>query len=179
MEFLAPFHPQITHVPIVLIPLAFLFELVGRALDRDWWRKAALAMLVAGVVGAWLSVQSGHGADEFADKQGIQEHAIDAHEEAATLTLWLSLAALAARAVAARAGRGAPDPASPGARAWSAAVVGLGLALHLAASITVAVAAHRGGLLVFEHGANVKLHGRLIQEGPPRGSGNEAEEHRP
>src|SRR5438128_1181744 len=97
MEFLAPFHPQITHIPIVLIPLAFLFELVGRALDRDWWRKAALAMLVAGVIGAWLSVQSGHGADEFADKQGIQEHAIDAHEEAATLTLWLGLAALAAR----------------------------------------------------------------------------------
>ncbi len=173
MEFLAPFHPQITHVPVVLIPLAFLFELVGRALDRDWWRKAAVAMLVAGVVGAWLSVQSGHGADEFADRQGIEEHAIDAHENAATLTLWLGLAALAARAVAARAGRGAPR------KAWSAAVVGLGLALHLAASITVAVAAHRGGLLVFEHGAHVRLHGRLIQEGPPRGSGNEAEEHRP
>jgi len=178
MEFLAPFHPQITHVPIVLIPLAFLFELAGRALDRDWWRKAALATLVAGVIGAWLSVQSGHGAEETADKQGVPQEAIDEHEEMATLTLWLSLAALAARAVAARTGRGAPDPASPGARAWSAVVIGLGLALHLAASITVAVAAHRGGRLVFEHGANVRLHSRLIQVGPPRVSGHEAEEHR-
>ena len=117
MEFLAPFHPQITHVPIVLIPLAFLFELAGRALDRDWWRKAALAILVAGVIGAWLSVQSGHGAEETADKQGVPQEAIDEHEEMATLMLWLSLAALAARA-------GCPSVVRGGGRSRAGAPLG-------------------------------------------------------
>jgi uncharacterized membrane protein len=155
MEFLAPFHPQITHGPIVLVIVAFLFEIIGRLLDRDWWRKAAFAMLVLGVVGAYLAVQSGEAASHGVEKQGVPESTVDAHGDLGKLALWFGLGAVVARAIAGRMGP------------VRAAVSGLGLALHLAAAVAIGVAAHRGGQLIFEHGAGVRLHGRLLQEGPP------------
>jgi uncharacterized membrane protein len=155
MEFLAPFHPQITHGPIVLVIVAFLFEIVGRLLDRDWWRKAAFAMLVLGVVGAYLAVQSGEAASHGVEKQGVPESTVDAHGDLGKLALWFGLGAVVARAIAGRMGP------------VRAAVSGLGLALHLAAAVAIGVAGHRGGQLIFEHGAGVRLHGRLLQEGPP------------
>ena len=154
MEFLAPFHPQITHGPIVLIIVGFVFEIAGRVLDRDWCRKAAFAMLVLGVLSAFLAVQSGEAASAGVEKQGVPEQTVDAHGNLGKLALWLGLGAVVARALAGRMGpvRGA--------------VAGLGLALHLVAAITVGIAAHRGGQLIFEHGAGVKFHGRLLQVGP-------------
>lgn len=163
-EFLGPLHPQITHGPIVLIIVGLLFELAGRAFDRDWWRKAAFAMLILGVVGAFLAVQSGEGASDVVEKQGVPEHTVDAHGDLGKLTLWFGLGAVVARAVAGRLG-----PARGAASA-------LGLALHLAAAVAVGIAAHRGGALVFEHGANVRLHGTLVSPGPP-GSAHAAGEH--
>lgn len=155
MEFLAPFHPQITHGPIVLIIVGFVFEIAGRLLDRDWWRKAAFAMLILGVLGAFLAVQSGEAASEGVEKQGVRKETVEAHGDLGKLALWFGLGAVVARALAGRMGpvRGA--------------VAGLGLTLHLASAIAVGIAAHRGGQLIFEHGAGVKLHGRLIREGPP------------
>jgi uncharacterized membrane protein len=164
-ELLAPFHPQITHGPIVLIIVALGFELIGRALDREWWRKAAFAMLILGVIGAFLAVQSGEGASNVVEKQGVPEHTVDAHGDLGKLALWFGLGAVVARAASARAG------ALRGAVSW------LGLALHLVAAITVGIAAHRGGQLIFEHGANVRLHGKLLELGP-RGGGKHDDEHR-
>jgi len=155
MDFLAPFHPQITHAPIVLIIVAFAFEVAGRVFDRDWWRKAAVAMLVLGVLGAYLGVQSGEAASGGVEKQGVPEATVDAHGDLGKVALWLGLGALVARAVAGRMG-----PAR-------SVVTGLGLTLHLASAIAVGIAAHRGAQLIFEHGAGVKLHGRLLQEAPP------------
>jgi uncharacterized membrane protein len=135
-------------------------------LDRDWWRKAAFAMLVLGVLGAFLAVQSGDAAGEPAEKQGVPEEAVDAHEDMGKLALWFGLGAVVARALAARMGpvRGV--------------VAGLGLALHLVAAIVVGIAAHRGGQLIFEHGAGVKLHGRLLESGPPPVEHGEEHERR-
>lgn len=155
MEFLAPYHPQITHGPIVLIIVGFVFEIAGRVFDRDWWRKAALAMLVLGVLGAFFAVQSGEAASDGVEKQGVPEETVDAHGDLGKVAMWLGLGALVARALAGRMG-----PAR-------GALAGLGLTLHLASAIAVGVAAHRGGQLIFEHGAGVRLHGRLLQEGPP------------
>lgn len=159
MQFLGPFHPQITHVPIVLIIVSLVFEIVGRLFDRDWLRKAALTMLVLGVAAAWLAVRSGHAAEHLIHKQGVDHEAIDAHEEMANLAWWFGLAAVAAYALAARL---APV---------RGVLVAIGLLCHLAASVAVGVAAHRGGQLVFEHGAAVSLHGQPLQEGPPRERG--------
>jgi uncharacterized membrane protein len=165
MEALAPFHPAIVHTPIALIIVGAVFELVGRALDSEWWRKAAFAMLIVGVMGAALAVLSGDAAGEHAEHQGVSEQAVDEHEEIAKLTLWLGLGAVVARALAGRAG------------AARAAVAGLALLLHLAAATTVGIAGFRGGRLVFEHGAGVKVSGKLlaVPEGKQGGAGEAGE----
>ena len=156
MNALAPFHPAIVHTPIALIIVGAAFELAGRALDREWWRKAAFAMLALGVLGAGLAVLSGRAAEESVEDQGVAKHAIEEHEEIAQLTLWLGLGAVLTRALAGRFG------------AARAAVAGLALLLHLAAATTVGIAGYRGGLLVFEHGAGVKTGGTLL-ENPEEG----------
>ena len=151
MDALAPFHPAIVHTPVALIIVGAAFELAGRALDREWWRKAAFAMLVVGVLGASLAVLSGRAAEEGVEEQGVSKEAIHEHEEMALLTLWLGLGAVVTRAVAGRLGAVRP------------LVAGLALLLHLAAATTVGIAGYRGGLLVFEHGAGVKTGGTVAE----------------
>src|SRR6266498_4992167 len=149
-ELLAPFHPQLVHAPVALIIVAAAFELLGRALDLEWWRKAAFAMLVVGVLGAGAAVISGGGAGDAAEHQGVPEQPVDAHEEMAQLTLWLGIAAVVTRAIAGRTGRARPLVAT------------LALLLHLTTAVTVGVAAHRGGRLVYEYGAKVKVDGKPV-----------------
>ena len=163
MGFLAQFHPQIVHMPIALIIVALFFELVGRFVGLEWWRKAAFALLILGVLAAGAAVLTGRGAGHDAERQGAPEQAVDRHEDIALLTLWLGIAAVVARAVAGRTGRARP------------AVAGLGLALHLAAAVTVGVAAHLGGELVFEHGVRVKAHAQPTAAQPAAEAGEERE----
>jgi uncharacterized membrane protein len=156
IDKLGPWHPQITHGPVVLLIIGALFEIVGRLLDRDWMRKAAFAMLILGVVAAWLSVVSGHPAGEIAEhRQGVPESAIDAHEDMAVITLWLGIGALVVQAIAGLFG------------AARGGIGVVGMLLYVAAAVTVGIAAHRGGKLVFDHAANVRLHGQLLQVGTP------------
>jgi uncharacterized membrane protein len=137
-------HPIIVHFPIALIVASALFELVGRATDVVWWRKAAFAMLIVGVLGAGAAVLSGQRAEEAAERQGVPEEPLEEHEDAAMFVLYLGAAAVVVRAVAGRTG-----PA--------AGAVGLvGLLLHLAVAGAVGRAGLLGGDLVYEHGAGVR-----------------------
>ncbi len=173
MDFLATYHPQITHGPIVLLIVGFVFDLIGIALDRPWWRKAATAMLVLGAAGAVLSVLSGNEAGEITEKQRVPEDAVDAHQLMGYMTMWYALGALVLRGLAARTGR---------LRRLFATLSFLG---WLAACVFVGMAAHRGGDLVFEHGAAVEPLGRSRNPGAARAlparereqEGREHEEH--
>jgi uncharacterized membrane protein len=150
-----PLHPLVVHTPIALIILSALFELAGRAFDGAWWRKAAFAMLIVGVLGASVAVLTGNGAGEAAEKQGVPGQAVDSHEEMGLLTLWIGIGAVLARALAAR-----PGPLRGGMGA-------LALALHLTCAVTVGIAGYRGGKLVFDHGAGVKVRGHLVPSDEP------------
>jgi uncharacterized membrane protein len=163
MEFLGPFHPQIVHFPVALILVSLLFELIGRLSDIEWWRKAAFAMLVVGVLGAWVAVQSGEAASEKAEHSGIPESTVDRHGDLAKIAFYLGLGAVVTRALAGRLGNA------------RSAVAGLGLLLHIAAAGAVGVAGHRGGQLVFEHGAAVKVNGVPVLKAPPGGDHEEGE----
>ena len=152
MDFLGPFHPIIVHTPIALIVFSFLFDVVGRLADSSWWRKAAVSMLVVGVLGGVAAILSGEPASEVAEhKQGIPEERVEAHEDVAKMAVWLGGGALAARALAA---------AMPGSRA---VVTGLAFLLHLASAVSVGLAGYRGGLLVYKYGAGVRVDGQLIR----------------
>jgi len=152
-----PLHPLIVHAPVTLLILSLFFELAGRALDADWWRRAAFALLVMGALGAAAAVVTGTAAGAAAEKQGVAEQPIDRHENAGKLTLALAVAAVVVRAVAARSG-GSRGPVST-----------VALVLQLAAAIMVGVTGYRGGRLVFEHGAGVSVRGaHVASDHPPQ-----------
>jgi uncharacterized membrane protein len=141
---LPPIHPLVVHTPIALLIVSFLFDLVGRATDVGWWRKAAFAMLVVGAIGAWAAVWTGDRSEDAAEDQGVPHDAIESHEAAGIFTMWMGFLAVAARALETR----------PGAARGAVSIVAL--VAHLLAATGVGFAGFRGGILVYEHGAGVK-----------------------
>jgi len=153
---LAPFHPIIVHTPLALLVFSLAFELVGLATDSEWWRKAAFLLLLIGTVGAVLAVLSGTGAEHIANRtQRIDHDAIEAHQDMGKLTMWIALGAVAARLVAF------------GMRQGRTLISGLALLLQGAAVVTVVTAGLRGGNLVYQHGAGVKVNGAYVSPRPP------------
>lgn len=162
MVVMPPLHPLIVHTPLVMIIFSLLFDLVGRALDADWWRKAGLAMLVIGVLGAGAAVLTGRMAGDAAEHQGVAEHAVDEHEESGYWALGMAAAALVFRLAA------IPKTGARG------AISLLALLLQLVAAAAVTMAGYRGGMLVYEHGAGVKVHGHAVSsDGPAKAEGKE------
>ncbi len=154
-ESLAPFHPLLVHAPIALIITSLVFELIGRATDLDWWRRSAFAMLAVGVLVAGFALVSGEGAAEHAVRvQGVPRAPIGSHENAARLTFWIGVFALAARALGAR-----PTMSK-------SLTARMALVLHLAAAVLVGVTAYRGGKLVYQHAAGVSVEGEPVPSGP-------------
>jgi len=163
MESFGALHPQIVHTPIVMLIFSALFAIVGRLMDRDWLRKTSVILLVFGFLGAFAAVRSGTITHETPEKkQGVPEHDIDAHEEMAQMTLWVSGAALVAVAAASRMTGGAAN-----------ALAGLALLLQIAAAILVGITGYRGGHLVFDHGAGVRIGGKLVHDVPHPDEANE------
>ena len=154
MHWIGRFHPQIVHTPIVMLVFSAFFAIVGRLFDRDWVRKASVLLLVFGFLGAFAAVRSGLIAHRVPEhRQGVPEEAIDDHGEAGQWAMYLAGAALVAVAVASRLS----GPAA-------GVVGGLALLLQLMAASAVGVAGYRGGALVYEHGANVRIAGQLVKD---------------
>ena len=155
-----PLHPIIVHTPVALLLFSALFALLGRIMDRDWVRKAAMLLLVFGFLGAIAANLSGNAAGEFAEhRQGIPEGPIDEHEESGRWVMFVSGAAVLAYG-AARFARG-------GLRK------GLGIAgliLQLAGAAAVLRAGYLGGELVYAHGAGVHVAGQPLRH-PDAGVG--------
>lgn len=153
LRFLGPYHPLIVHTPIVMLIFSALFGLAARLFDRDWLRKTSTVMLVFGFLGAFFAVQSGKPARRVPEReQGVPEAAIDEHGEGGERVMYLAGAALVVLGIAARVRGGAANALST-----------LALLLQLGAAVLVGVTSYRGGLLVYEHGANVKVDGQLVK----------------
>jgi len=151
VELLGPFHPQIVHFPIAMLVFSVLFDLVGRATDSDWWRKASLVMLtIAVIVGVGAILTGEFVGDKAEHLQRIPEATVDAHGDLGKIAIWIAGGALLARVI------------EGGVGSARGIVSGVALLLQLAAAVTVGVAAHRGGKLVYRHGAGVTIDGQLI-----------------
>ncbi len=152
-SFLGPFHPQIVHTPIALLIFSAFFAIVGRLFDRDWLRKASVLMLVFGFLGAVLAEQSGKPAHRVPEhEQGVPEDEIDEHAAGAQWVTRLSGGALVALGIATRV----KGPVASGLGV-------LALVLQIMAATAVGVTGYRGGKLVYDHGANVKVDGALVK----------------
>jgi uncharacterized membrane protein len=170
MDALGQFHPQIVHTPVALLVFSALFAIAGRLFDREWVRKTAMLLLVFGFLGSFVAVQSGQVAHRVPEhEQGVPEDEIDEHAEFGRYTMWAAGAALVAYAAGTRLPGGAGN-----------AVAALALVLQIAAAVLVGVTGHRGGELVYEYGANVRMGGALLKnpgagrEGRSEGAGDAA-----
>jgi len=130
-------HPSIVHFPIALTVVGALALAAYALLRRDWLRWLGPILLTIALLGAGGAYFTGEDAKDRAEKIGVPEAAVESHEEMGIWAIWLiALSTLLAWAThASRRG------------VWVAAVV------SLAAVAVVALAAHRGGKLVYIHGA--------------------------
>lgn len=89
-------HPLVVHFPIVLLILAFIFQVIGLFNRKSHWDYVTLALLFAGVLGAYLAGSFFHPHTEelSADVDTI----LDRHELFASLTLWSGITGLLLKA---------------------------------------------------------------------------------
>jgi uncharacterized membrane protein len=137
----------VVHFPIVLILLGTVAAVIA-----VFWRKGyvpafAAALLVLGALGAWVAMETGESDGGLVENTAPQvERLIEAHENWARRTL--TVAAIAAViAVGAAALFRFPRVAR-----------GVAVAAALAAGVaswTLYETGHRGGALVYQHGAGV------------------------
>jgi uncharacterized membrane protein len=142
-----PLHPAVVHFPIVLILLGTLVSFVA-----VFWRKGyvpafAAALLTLGAVGAWVAVETGESDGGLVeDTSPPMEQLIEAHENWAERTLTVATIAAVIALGAAALFR------------FPRLARGVGVAAALAAGVaswTVYETGHRGGALVYRHGAGV------------------------
>lgn len=143
--FPEPLHPAVVHFPIVLALLApviatglVLAIRTQRLPVRAWAGVLVLQAVIAG--SAWLAMESGE-QDEEKVERVVAERLIEEHEEAAERFAWLAAAMLPLLA-AGLLGGGRGHVAR-----------GAGLLATVVVAYAVVDVAHRGGELVYRHGA--------------------------
>ncbi|MGD8478304.1 MAG: hypothetical protein PVH05_10465 [Burkholderiales bacterium] len=129
-------HPMIVHVPVTLIPMAFVLAFVGLFVAQRIFLWLALAFAAIGLAGGFIAAfpthPHTHGLSQAA------ELTLEKHDFFAYTTLWLtSLAVLVAAICIWRPAR--------------LSRIGLSLVLLLA-SLSVALTGHYGGTLAYVHG---------------------------
>lgn len=153
-----PLHPAIIHFPVVLILLGTLV-----ALSAIFWRKNSVPLLAAvlltsGAIGAFVAVQTGKADGGLVDGLSAQgETLLEEHE------IWGQRTAVIAAFAAVMAIASASLFRFP--RLARLSAIGAVL-IAGAASYSVYQTGHRGGALVFHHGAGVNppAAGQSIEE---------------
>jgi uncharacterized membrane protein len=155
--YLPNLHAAINHAPVVLLPVALLFELAGLALRRQraWLGRSAALLLLLATLGAWAAVWSGERAEDGLEgiSQPVRAH-IHEHEEMAEAVLY-ALAALTFLRLIVAFWDHESRPAWP---RFVSLIAGLTILVF------VAKTADLGGRLVYHDGLAVN---RAVQASPP------------
>ena len=144
-----PLHPAIVHFPIVLLLLGAVAATVA-----VFWRKhhvpaLAAGLLVLGALGTWGAVESGESDGGLVENSSLVVNSlVDAHETWAKRTLTISIFAAFA------AGGSVVTARWPRVARLVAIVAAL---VSIAAAYGVYETGHRGGALVYRHGAGVAM----------------------
>ncbi len=152
-------HPMIVHFPIALLIVGFVCECVGIVFKKKLFTDSALLLLVIGALGAVAAFLSGKYAGEGLIEAGTLKQAVETHEQAAELSMWLAVAATIFRVVLAFLKR------------YSGPLRWISLALFFAVVLAIARTGFYGGELVFKHAAGVTLDiGQIQGNHEPEGS---------
>ncbi len=142
-------HPAVVHLPIVLIPLALIFDAVGTALfGQKWIRPAATSIWTLAAFSAWFAVWAGEqAADGLTNVLPQVQPRIGEHSDWAHYTLYaVALLALARLLL----------HFHPRLKEVRSAYLGFVL-VGAAALFPLVQAADLGGELVYKHGLGVGL----------------------
>jgi uncharacterized membrane protein len=145
MPDLTYIHPMIIHFPIALLIVGFLFEVVGVAANKEFYSKAAFILLLLGGAGAVAAYITGNLAGDGLSEMGPLKQALEEHEDAAVVTLWIIGGIVAARILMVATKR------FTGSLRW------LAVAFFLVGVLAIARTGHLGGNLVYRHAAGVQL----------------------
>ncbi len=138
-------HPMIVHFPIALLIVGFLFDLTGAIFNKNFFSKIGFYLLILGTVGVLAAYISGNVAGDGVSEVGALKQALENHEEAAQLSLWLMVLASIVRITFVLLKK------YSGVFKWAAIV------LFLIGILSIARTGYYGGELVFKHAAGVQL----------------------
>ncbi len=151
-------HPMIVHFPIALLIVGFLAELTGLFVQKEFFSKTGFYLLILGTVGVITAYFTGQAAGNGISESGDLKRALESHENAAELTLWLMAAAAAVRIALVLM------------KKYSGVFKGIAFVLFLLGVLSVARTGYYGGELVYKHAAGVQLN--LGLDLPPDNSGS-------
>ncbi|MEJ2613830.1 MAG: hypothetical protein P8Z35_02640 [Ignavibacteriaceae bacterium] len=138
-------HPMIVHFPIALLIVGFLSDLIGAFFKKEFFSKAGFYLLILGTAGVIAAYLSGNIAGDGVSEAGALKQALENHEEAAELSLWLMVIASVVRIGIVIFKK------YTGMFKWAA------LVLFFAGILSIARTGYYGGELVFKHAAGVQL----------------------
>ncbi len=138
-------HPMIVHFPIALLIVGFLSDLIGAFFKKEFFSKAGLYLLILGTAGVIAAYFSGNIAGDGVSEAGALKQALENHEEAAELSLWLMVIVSVVRIGI------VVFKKYTGIFKWAAIV------LFLVGILSIARTGYYGGELVFKHAAGVQL----------------------
>ena len=132
------------HFPIALLMVGFLFELISFFYKKDFFRQSAFYLLLSGTLGTVVSYLSGNAAGEGME-EGTLNKAMELHEQAATIALWLTIITALVYAIIYFLNYR---------KSWLRMIAVL---LFAGVIGSIARTGYLGGQLVYKHGAGVEL----------------------
>ena len=138
-------HPMIVHFPIALLFVGFLADAIGLISKKEFFTRAGFYLLILGTIGVVSAYMSGNFAGEGVSEAGALKQALETHEDAATLTLWLMVGAALVRIAM------VVFKKYVGIYRW------IGFAIFFLGVISIARTGFYGGELVYKHAAGVTL----------------------
>lgn len=83
-------HAMFIHFPIALLIVGFLSEVISLFSKKTFFKTGGFYLLILGTLGTIASYLSGNAAGEGIE-EGPLGKAMELHEQAATITLWLTI----------------------------------------------------------------------------------------
>ena len=138
-------HPMLVHFPIALLIVGFVADITGLFVKKAYLTQAGFLLQILGVLGVVAALISGNLAGSGVSEEGILGQAIERHEEAAELTIWIAGIAAVYRIVLVIL------------KKFESYWKTIGLIMYFASVMAVARTGYYGGELVYKHAAGVQF----------------------
>jgi len=142
---LSHIHPMIVHFPIALLIVGFLADLIGVVTKKEFFNKSGFYLLILGTLGVVAGYLSGEYAGDGVTEAGALGQALELHESAAFLSLWLMVGTALVRIAAVVFNK------------YKGGMKVFALILFFLGVLSIARTGYYGGELVFKHAAGVQL----------------------